>query len=379
MAQPYEDPDASVTSRMESLRPRIIEYARKYGVSPSVVAAFVVQESGGLLSAYNADGGSGLLQLTPPWHTFDKQRMLSDVDYALDLGVAFIGSCLANNGGDLYGAAGQYGPHNADGDPHAPYQRSVVALERQYAGWTEARRIVTGPNVLAEALRWVGATRREQFDATNGEGGVFGFCEAFVESCHERLGLVRVRYATALAFLNDAAIPTHPLPAPAGSCVLFGRATDPAGHVAISDGSGGMIGTTANGVAHTPIWAGSVGWQWYPGVAADAGVPSESRVADARATIAGNPYGAVLLHPPFGERWRRLDALGLAFLTLGYAVEPPVTLATGRVMQRFERAVLATSGGDAPWDVVSLLLDEVPPANTTGGTPAPAPARRVPA
>ena len=300
--------------------------------------------------------------------------MLKDAGYALDYGCRLLAAHAAGYG--LRTDAEQANvlrAYNGDWNDRNGYVADVRRWLPLYTGWLETRPAATGADVLAEALRWVGTTQREAFDTTNGEGGVFGYCEAFVESCHERLGVPRTRYANALAFLNDPNIPTQPLPAPAGSCVLFGRATDPAGHVAISDGAGGMIGTTADGIAHTPVWAGCVGWQWYPGVSA-----ATPPIVSERATIAGNPYGAIALHPAFADRWYRLDALGLAFPTLGYATEPPVTLATGRVMQRFERAVLATSSGDAPWNVVSLLLSELPPANAAPtAVIAPAPTRRV--
>lgn len=372
--QPYENAEAPVAARMQSLRPLIAKYGAKYDVPPSAIAAFVQQESGGYMGAVNPDGGSGLLQMTPPWHRFDRGRMLTDAEYALDLGVAFIKSCLDNHSGDLFAAAGQFGPHHADGSPHPPYQRAIVALRQHYADWdggaTEGTGAaggtaggVTGATVLAEAVRWLGTTDRGQYDPSNGHGAVFGWCQAFVESCHERCGLRRVRYPDALAFLNDPAIPTRPLPAPAGACVLFGRNVDPAGHVTIADGQGNMIGTTTRGIVREPIWAGAAGWQWYPGVRADVlpSAPTDGHY------IEGNPYGHIAVEPLFWDRWSRLHADGLALPTLGYVTESVITLPTGRKMQRFERAMLATGGSDAPWNVVSLLLAELPAPNAAPG------------
>lgn len=230
-----------------------------------------------------------------------------------------------------------------------------------------------GSRVLAEALKWVGTTDRGLYDPSNGHGTPFMWCEAFIESMHEHAGVTRVRYDSALAFLNDPAIPTNPLPAPAGACVLFGRQTDPSGHVAISDGAGGMIGTTTDGIRHdAAVWSNCAGWQWYPGTVPDASVvvpaPAANELAYDHPT-----YGHVVVGTPFVARVRALEAAGLFWQHLGYPTGSPVTLATGRMTQRFERTVLATQAAEAPWNVVSLLIGEIPAADTPT---VPAPARR---
>ena len=142
----YEDRDATLEDRMASVVPFARTYGAKYSVPVSVICAFINQESGGLIWIMNGggdgraddwmnhgDGGTGWGQMTPPYHIFDHQRMISDPDYAMDQVVAFIADCLRGSGGDVRGAAGQYGPHNADGTPYAPYGDKIVALAAKYA------------------------------------------------------------------------------------------------------------------------------------------------------------------------------------------------------------------------------------------------------
>jgi hypothetical protein len=67
-----------------------------------------------------------------------------------------------------------------------------------------------------------------------------------------------------------------------------------------------------------------------------------------------NAMGTKLDHPG------AVNPVGLALPTLGYPVEVEKTLPTGRRIQRFERAWLATDKNPEPFNVVTLLLSEQP-------------------
>jgi hypothetical protein len=276
--------------------------------------------------------------------------------------------------GDLARAWGIYvgGPNN----PNMAAGHSRVDQFQYYLSKFPAEgeaTVVTGQDVLTEALKWEGCTDRGLYDPTNGHGTPFMWCEAYIESMHEHAGIFRVRYASALAFLNDPNIETHSTwPAPAGACILYGRNIDPAGHVTISLGDGQQIGTARNSIKIDHVWPGVAGWQWYPGVLAPR---PPAPVADVF-YVDDNPHGRIPVRMPFWARWDQMNTMGtpldhpgavnpagLALPMLGYPTEPEYATQTGRRIQRFERAVLATYNGEDPWDVVTLLRDEAPLAD----------------
>jgi hypothetical protein len=76
--------------------------------------------------------------------------------------------------------------------------------------------------------------------------------------------------------------------------------------------------------------------------------------------VSDNPFGPVPLRAPFGDRWRALDAAGLALPMMGYPKAAERTLPNGRRIQRFERGWYATQDAAAPWNVVALLPEEWP-------------------
>jgi hypothetical protein len=75
--------------------------------------------------------------------------------------------------------------------------------------------------------------------------------------------------------------------------------------------------------------------------------------------ISGNPFGQVPVKVPFWNRWHALDAVGLALPTLGFAKVAETTTAAGRRVQQFERGWLGLQDADDPWNVVTLMPDEV--------------------
>ncbi len=76
--------------------------------------------------------------------------------------------------------------------------------------------------------------------------------------------------------------------------------------------------------------------------------------------VSDNPFGPVPLRPPFADRWRALDASGLALPMMGYPMAAECTLGNGRRVQRFERGWYGTQDAPAPWNVVALMPEEWP-------------------
>jgi hypothetical protein len=222
-------------------------------------------------------------------------------------------------------------------------------------------------------------------DPWNGPHLWQGWCEASVEGVDTAAGLVVVHRGSA-AEKGDAVeaqgLMRHSWPPEHGANVCWGRTFDPQGHICKWDDDKGMFLSTLFspsriGYFYSDGWRDAVrGWFRSPGVVAArravAPPPPPPPAVDSW-VIDGNPYGPIPVRMPFFGRWDALNTMGkpldhpgavnpagLALPTLGYPVEPETTLATGRRVQRFERAWLATDKGSDPFDCVALMLNERP-------------------
>jgi phage-related protein len=91
--------------------------------------------------------------------------------------------------------------------------------------------------------------------------GQFMLCEKYVGDVMQRLGLRYYRAATALAHMGMQ--PVAPGTGPAGAVVFYGAQTDPAGHVAFSEGNGNIWGTVSGGSGTGRRSAASFGTPYY--------------------------------------------------------------------------------------------------------------------
>jgi hypothetical protein len=220
----------------------------------------------------------------------------------------------------------------------------------------EEYEMVTGANIVAKAQEFLGQPNSDGIDGNGVHPWAF-WCEAFVEMVHEQCGLIRVRYPTAL--VHARSMDLSPGRAPEGAMIFFG--TDfffPDGHVAISLGDGSCIGTVTDGSGvgvrnFNETTNGYLGWAYHPGVDV-AMAPTSTYFAD------GNPFGEIPVKTPFWGRWHQLDALGLALPTYGWPKAEEITTADGRRIQQFERGWLGIGDGQSPWNVVTLMPNEVP-------------------
>jgi hypothetical protein len=139
--------------------------------------------------------------------------------------------------------------------------------------------VVTGQDVVDKAAEFIGQRDSNGIDGNGPHPWAF-WCEAFVEMVHEQLGLHRVRRETALA--HAAAVALKAGRAPIGAMVFFGTEFfQDGGHVAISTGDGGCIGTVTDGMGVdrrqlNETTRGYLGWAYHPGVRPGA-VPQPSR------------------------------------------------------------------------------------------------------
>ncbi len=201
-----------------------------------------------------------------------------------------------------------------------------------------------------------------------------GWCLGSVDGTRNEAGIPGPRRENAAALL-DAVIAQGLLqtswPPEHGGVPLWGRQFDPAGHVCLYDADRQQFLSTLYspsriGYRDPAGWMEQMaGWFRAPGVVAPYRAVQPPVVTPpappADGLVIAGPYGTIAVPEPFAARWRALDAVGLAYPTLGYPTGPVTTMGTGRRLLPFERAVLATGDGAAPWDVASLLLVELMP------------------
>ncbi len=346
---------------MEELRAVICAKADEYGLPRDLLAAVVMQESGGRVDAVSYDGGHGrgLMQVDDRWHDYDHARMLADPAYALDAGCRI----LAANWRDFGGVDDTLRAYNGDWSDANGYVADVRRWLPLFAGWKEDTTMeataktgmaATGQSVADAATRHLGDVRES--DARNGTYAVAGMCQAFVQDVYAECGVTVPTYPDA-GSAGDAVPLTAGMPPVGAQIFLRGAGWSAHDHTGLHIGGGRVVSalasvTISDGWLALPTYRG---W-WLP-----PGVLAAPPVADtAPATAPGNPYGAVAMPGPFAARWRLLDAQGLALPMLGYPVAAVTTLASGRRVQRFERGWLGTQDAPAPWDVVQLLPREVP-------------------
>jgi hypothetical protein len=140
-----------------------------------------------------------------------------------------------------------------------------------------------------------------------------------------------------------------------------------------------LLGTLTNPAPNGTIdyidWGpqtyGYMGWARIPGVV-DARRMVVHPGEQTSFVLGGNPYGPISMSGKFWARWDALNTmgtplsapgiinpLGLALPQIGFPREEATTIA-GRRMQKFERCWLAEQDAPEPYDVVSLLLTELP-------------------
>jgi hypothetical protein len=213
-----------------------------------------------------------------------------------------------------------------------------------------------------------------------------GWCQASVEGARDASGLGEPTHRNSAAEQLDVVIAQGLLqygrPEHGGIC-MWGRSFDPYGHTCLWDDDRGIFLSTLYGPSRigyydSDSWYNALaGWWRAPGVVAprrgDAPVPPEPpEPLPDFVLVDGNPYGEIPVPVWAWSRWDALNTMGtpldhpgainpdgLALPTLGYPMRSEQTLPTGRRVQQFERAVLATNSDHEPWDVVSLLFSEV--------------------
>lgn len=353
----------TTSSAMDGLRALICAKADEYGLPRDLLAAVVMQESGGRVDAVSYDGGHGrgLMQVDDRWHDYDHARMLADAAYALDAGCRI----FAANWRDFGGVDDTLRAYNGDWSDANGYVADVRRWLPQFASWkgdatmdTGAKTGVaaSGQNVADAATRHLGETRES--DARNGTYAVAGMCQAFVQDVYAECGVTIPTYPDA-AGAGDAVTLTPGMPPVGAQIFLRGAGWSAHDHTGLHVGGGRVVSalasiTMSDGWLALPTYRG---WWLPPGVLA-AAPPVASAVTGV--TVPGNPYGVVAMPGAFAARWRLLDAQGLALPMLGYPMAAVTTLASGRRVQRFERGWLGTQDAPAPWDVVQLLPRELP-------------------
>jgi soluble lytic murein transglycosylase-like protein len=104
--------------------PYIEKHAAENGISPSLVAAVMLQESGGNASAYSSSGAVGLLQVmasdgasasfmcsgAPCFANRPSMSQLYDPDFNISYGARMLAELITKNGGSIREALKSYGP-----------------------------------------------------------------------------------------------------------------------------------------------------------------------------------------------------------------------------------------------------------------------------
>jgi len=198
---------------MDELRAVICAKADEYGLPRDLLAAVVMQESGGRVDARSFDGGHGrgLMQVDDRWHDYDHARMLTDAAYALDAGCRI----LAANWRDFGGVDDTLRAYNGDWSDANGYVADVRRWLPQFANWkgdATMETTATGQGVADAATRHLGDGR--ETDARNGTYAVAGMCQAFVQDVYAECGVT---------------IPTCPDAASAGDAVALAPGLPPVG------------------------------------------------------------------------------------------------------------------------------------------------------
>jgi soluble lytic murein transglycosylase-like protein len=120
----------------------IITYAEQNGLPANLIAAVMLQESGGDPQAYSASGAVGLLQVMPRdgiaanftcsagpcFASRPTRNELQDPEYNLAYGTHLLASLIARYGGDRRDALKAYGPMDAG----YHYADTVLAIYERY-------------------------------------------------------------------------------------------------------------------------------------------------------------------------------------------------------------------------------------------------------
>jgi hypothetical protein len=341
-SSPAWDANAPVEARMNDLKQLICDAADAHAVPRDIAAGLVEQESGGYIGAYNRqDGGSGLTQITPPYHPdVDYHRCLSDPAYALDQGLRILRGDYAASWRDALTA------YNGDPTGHV-YADSVLALSLKYTLWNPVAggSTTTLRAIRDRALTYVGHTYTDEGNAE------FGMCEQFVEEVLADEGVPRTRFSTA-AVHGDALVASGSLRAGewhAGAVLVFGRTFDPAGHICIGDTFPYVITTYPNSIQRldaTAIgWypnAGYLGYYIPDGVTEedDMALPVDGKADDGIHANAWQRTGIPLNEQSgFYQRWLALVKAGVP-IGVPYTEEYPAS--DGRTIQHYSSGATMT-------------------------------------
>lgn len=106
--------------------PQITEQANLHGLDPDLIAALILQESGGQADAYSKSGAVGLMQVMPRdglaaefmcpngpcFANRPSMQELYDPDFNIEYGTRFLSGLVNRYGGDVREALKFYGPAN---------------------------------------------------------------------------------------------------------------------------------------------------------------------------------------------------------------------------------------------------------------------------
>jgi hypothetical protein len=271
--------------------------------------------------------------------------------------------------------------------PGDGYGDAIAAIANQIVGGTVTDTGVYGEDIVAALLPHLSEMNSDgTLDPWNGPHPWPGWCESSTEGAQYAAGLTDVVHRGSAALKLDAVIAQGLLqtswPPEDGAICLWGRSFDPSGHTTVWSAAKSMWISTLypphRGLDYfySDAWkAAMAGWFRAPGVvAATRPTPLPVPIPPQTPFFADqNPHGPIPMRDVFWARWDALNAMGtkldhpgavnpagLALPTLGYPVEVEKTLPTGRRIQRFERAWLATDKNPEPFNVVTLLLTEQP-------------------
>lgn len=143
-----EDSSAHITllaqaypASIRQWEPLIVSRSQQHGLDPNLVAALILQESGGNAQAYSVSGAVGLMQIMPRdgiassfqcgdhacFQNRPSMSELQDAEFNIEYGVRYLSS-LINKYGDVREALYHYGPM----DVGYHYADTVLAIYRSY-------------------------------------------------------------------------------------------------------------------------------------------------------------------------------------------------------------------------------------------------------
>lgn len=208
------------------------------------------------------------------------------------------------------GNLGRIASYYTIGDPDAGAGANKVTFWKEYSDRTtypgpgpsvlpdpdpNAFTGITGQTIADTAATYLGMTA---FIDEGRSVQASGQCQEFVEVINEQCGVPRNRRPSALE-ASQFYGPLNAGRAPAGAAVYFdGRVGSVFGHAGIACGDGTMISALATvRIDSYEMWAGYIGWNYYPGVgegASDMPLPRDAQIDDGEIELAWSAFDVPL-------------------------------------------------------------------------------------